>query len=73
MIKFIIASIHLYWLKRKADISKSLTKRPQYVIKWEGKLKVVSSKNIRDMRKKRMLAKSLNWLKLQDLAIYKTN
>lgn len=73
MINFIISSLRLHWLKKKADIGKSLTKRPHYVIKWNGKLQVVSSKNIRQMKDLGILSKKVTWLKLQEMAVYKTN
>lgn len=60
-------------LKKKADERKLLTKMPHYVIRWNRRLQVKSSKWFKAMRKSNRLTKSFNWYKLQEMAVYKTN
>jgi hypothetical protein len=72
MIKFIINWFKMKWAIKKANMLHSLTRRQYYVLKWRGQLRVFSAIQIRNMKKRHLLNKEFNWLKLQELSIHKT-
>lgn len=75
VIKFITSLaglVRIWFAKQEANALHGITNKQFYVLKWRGKIKVKSAMELRNMKKRRQLNKSFNWLKLQDIAIYKT-
>ncbi len=70
--KEIIDLIRLKLACWKANMLHKTTKQQYYVIKYQGRPKVFSSRQIKYMKKVRILNKKLSWEKLQEVAIYKT-
>lgn len=56
----------------KADILHSLTGQQYYVLKFRGKLIIKSSLQLKILKSRGLLNKNLTWLRLQEIAIYKT-
>jgi len=59
-------------MKKQADSLQESTNLQHYVLKYNGKLTVCSARRIRNMRKTGRLAKSFDWKKLNEIALYKT-
>jgi hypothetical protein len=70
MIKHLIFIIRLKWAIKRAESLHNLTKRQYYVLQWKGKPKVFSSVQLRNLKKMRRI--KISWLKVQEMALYKT-
>lgn len=71
-LKRIYNIIAIQFCKWEAKSLHNLTGQQYYVIKVFGKIRVTSTKQINYNRRKRVLSKSLDYYKLQEIAIYKT-
>lgn len=62
------------WAVMKADLLHKISRGQQqyYVLKYKGRLKVLSAKQIRMLKKRGAFNKHFNWYKLQEIALYKT-
>lgn len=58
--------------KKQADSLRESTNLQHYVLKLNGKIRILSARRIRLMRKNGLLDKSLTWKKLNEIALYKT-
>ncbi|WP_125869833.1 hypothetical protein [Williamwhitmania taraxaci] len=75
MVAAIKAKLWQWQLKRKkkqADSLQQSTNLQHYVLMHKGTLRVMSARRIRNMRKKGILDKSFGWLRLNEIALYKT-
>jgi len=70
MIKFLLFTIRFRYAKHKANTLHKHTNRQYYVIRWQKKLKVFSAHQLKEMRKQKMI--TIDWVKLQEVALYKT-
>lgn len=62
----------IYFAKWEAKSMHALTGQQYYVLKFYGKVRVLSTKNINYLKKKRTINKKLDYYSLQQIAIYKT-
>ncbi len=72
MIEFIIMSITLWMKKREANIMHNLTGRRYHVVKLYGKIIVTDRLGIKRLKQKKILAKSFDYLKLEEISLYDT-
>jgi hypothetical protein len=56
----------------EADGLHNITGQQYYVLKYGGRFKVLSAKHIKQLKRRRVIKKNLDWNKLQEISLYKT-